>query len=82
MHIAWESLGIVFITSFGTAVTVVVLVAFALVGLSARTTHHNDTPTTLTPTTLTPTTGTALAAACLTAATAIVVYGLYIIITA
>jgi hypothetical protein len=77
MHIAWGSLGLVFITSFGTAVTVVVLIAFALVGLSARTTHHNDTPTTLTPTT-----GTALAAACLTATTAIVLYGLYIIITA
>lgn len=77
MHIAWGSLGIVFITSFGTAVTVVVLVASALVGLSARATHHGDTPTTLSPTT-----GTALAAACLTAAAAIVLYGLYIIITA
>ncbi|MDT7641108.1 MAG: hypothetical protein QOC83_5396, partial [Pseudonocardiales bacterium] len=38
MSIAWGSLLVVFIVSFGSAVAVVVLVAFALVALSGRAT--------------------------------------------
>ncbi|MGH3829283.1 MAG: hypothetical protein ACRDRS_02345 [Pseudonocardiaceae bacterium] len=74
MHIAWGSLGIVFVVSFGAAVAVVALVAFALVALSARAGGP--------PATMSAGAGTALAGVCLTAAAAIVLYGLYIIVAA
>ncbi|MGB7795303.1 MAG: hypothetical protein WBL53_03435 [Pseudonocardiaceae bacterium] len=77
MHIAWGSLGIVFVVSFGAAVAVVVLVAFALVALSARAANPDDPPAIMGVGA-----GTALAGVCLTAAAAIVLYGLYIIIAA
>jgi hypothetical protein len=76
MHIAWGSLGVVFVVSFGSAVAVVVLVTLALVGLSSR------APVTAgrTRSGMSSGTGTALAALCLMAAAAIVLFGLYTII--
>ena len=77
MSIAWGSLLVVFIVSFGSAVAVVVLVAFALVALSGRATA--TTPDSR-PALMTAGTGTAVAGVCLAAAAAIVLYGLYIIV--
>ena len=79
MGIAWGSLFLVFIVSLAVGVAVVALVAFALVGLSARQRAlvggpHDGAPT------LSPGAGTAIAGLCLLAVAAIVGYGLYIII--
>ena len=75
MSIAWGSLGLVAVVSFTAAVVVIALVSFALVGLAART-PSPDGPEPA----LSPGAGTAVAGVCLAAATAIVLYGLYLII--
>jgi hypothetical protein len=82
MEIAWGSLFLVFVVSLAVGVAVVAfvaLVAFALVGLSARQRAlvggpHDGAST------LSPGAGTAIAGLCLLAVAAIVAYGLYIII--
>lgn len=74
MDIDWGSLAVVGVVSLAAAVAVVVLVAFALVGLSARTAPAEGGGT------LSPGAGTAVAALCLLATAAIVVYGLYMIV--
>jgi hypothetical protein len=76
MHIHWGSLLIVFVVSFGSAVAVVTLVTFALVGLSARVPVASAGR----PASMSAGAGTAVAAICLAAAAAIVLYGLYIIV--
>ncbi len=76
MNIAWGSLGLVGAVSFAAAVGVVVLVSFALVGLSAREAPAKGEL----PSGLSPAAGTAVAAVCLLAVAAIVIYGLYIIV--
>jgi hypothetical protein len=76
MNIAWGSLGLVGAVSFAAAVGVVVLVSFALVGLSAREAPAEGEPASG----MSPAAGTAVAAVCLLAVAAIVVYGLYIIV--
>lgn len=78
MHIAWGSLGIVFLVSFAASVAVVVLVAFALVSLSPKT-----TPTSVDNAALAaPASDKAIAGVCLAAAGLIVLYGLYVIVAA
>jgi hypothetical protein len=74
--IAWGSLFLVFVVSLAIGVAVVVLVAFALVGLSAR-----SQPATVGRRGLSPAAGTAVAGLCLTAAALIVGYGLYVIVS-
>jgi hypothetical protein len=79
MTIAWGSLAIVSLVSIAVGVIIVVLVAFALVGLSARQRAPVGGPTDGAPT-LSAGAGTAIAGVCLLAVAAIVAYGLYIII--
>lgn len=79
MSVAWGSLVVVCVVSFAVGVMIVVLVSFALVGLSARERAavggpHDGAPT------LSAGAGTAIAAVCLLAVAAIVLYGLYIIV--
>lgn len=76
MNIEWGSLGLVGLVSLAATVAVVVLIAFALVGLSARTPVAEGEA----PRPLSPGSGTAVAAVCLLAVVAIVAYGLYLII--
>ena len=79
MHIDWATLAAVAIVAAGAALTVVLLVAFALVGLSLHPEEHldhasgwgSDTRTTV---------GRVIAGFCLLAAGLIVGYGLYLII--
>ena len=80
MSIAWGSLFIVCIVSLAVGVAVVVLVTFALVGLSARQRVAAGGPDDGAPT-LSTGAGTAIAGLCLVAAAAIVGYGLWIIIS-
>src|SRR4051794_5997402 len=79
VHIDWASLLMVAVVAAATALTVVLLVAFALVGLSARAELPVDgsgrggtTGTRI---------GTASAVLCLLAVGLIVCYGVYVIIT-
>lgn len=87
--INWGALGLVGLVSLAAGVAVVVLVSFALVGLSAREPVHDGSavssdgaePVGLATTSpMSPAAGTALAAICLLATVAIVVYGLSLII--
>ena len=75
MHIDWASLLDIAIVAAAAALAVVLLVAFALVGMSTRSGRRdggvNGAP---------PAAGTALAALCLLAAGLIVCFGLYLII--
>ena len=80
MSIAWGSLLTVCVVSLAIGVTIVVLVGFALVGLSARTGVPAGGPDDGAKT-LSPAAGSAVAGVCLLAAAAIVGYGLWIIIT-
>lgn len=84
MTIKWDALLNVSFVSFGVAVGVVVLVAFALVGLSARATGaavgDSGTAESGRRSTLSPTAGLVVAGLCLLAVAAIVGYGLWIII--
>ncbi|HJQ56074.1 MAG TPA: hypothetical protein VJ890_04170 [Vineibacter sp.] len=80
MHIAWGSLGIVFMVSFAASVAVVTLVSFALVALSGR---SIDSPGAGTSVALPATAANkAIAGVCLAAAGLIVLYGLYVIVAA
>ena len=84
MTINWGGLLTVAFISFGVAVGVVVLSAFALVGLSARATGAGiggtETPESTRRRALSPTVGLVVAGLCLLAIAAIVAYGLWIII--
>ena len=80
MSIAWGSLLVVCVASLVIGVAVVVLVAFALVGLSARVHVPAGGPEDGAPS-LSPGAGSAIAGICLIAAAAIVGYGLWIIIS-
>ena len=79
MHIDWATLVAVAIVAAAAALTVVLLVAFALVALSVPSGRQADRPAgwdSGTP----PTAGIVIAWFCLLAAGLIVCYGLYLII--
>jgi hypothetical protein len=88
--INWGALGVVSIVSLAAGVVIVVLLALALVGLSAREAAAPDPAALPVDDTepvgrapgpaMSPATGTALAVLCLLAVAAIVVYGLALII--
>lgn len=89
--INWGALGVVSLVSLATGVAIVVLVALALVGLSARegaatgdAAEASDDGAELvgraTGPAMSPAAGTAVAGLCLLAVAAIVVYGLALII--
>ena len=80
MHIAWGSLGIVFLVSFAAAVAVVALVSFALVALSGPSISDPESGTTV----ALPASAAnkAIAGVCVAAAGLIVLYGLYVIVAA
>ena len=80
MSIHWDSLLAVFVVSLGSAVAVVVLVALAMLGLSARAAAAEGPPTSVSPWRL-RVAGTAAAGACLTVAAAIVLAGLWIVVS-
>jgi hypothetical protein len=79
VHIDWASLATVAVVAAAAALTIVLLISFAVVALS-RSARPVDAPdggeATVTPTTL----GVAIAALCVFAAGLIVCYGLYLII--
>jgi hypothetical protein len=79
MHIDWATLAAVAIVAAGAALTVVMLVAFALVGLSLHSEEHVDRPSGWGSGTRTGV-GGVVAGCCLLAAGLIVGYGLYLII--
>ena len=80
MHIDWPTLAAIAVVATAAALTVVLLVSFALVGWSARGGRRVDGPDLgRAPGTHTAT-GVAVAALCLVAAGLIVCYGLYLII--
>jgi hypothetical protein len=76
MHIAWDSIMVVFVVSFAAAVTVVLLVSFALVALSARARAGAGAPSGGIGSGV----NTVIAGVCFTGAAAIVLYGLYLIV--
>lgn len=78
MTIQWESLLAVFVVSLGSTVAVVVLVAVAMLGLSARATAPREAAR---APLFSPRLGTALAGACLLAVALIVLFGLWTIIS-
>ncbi|GAA4939105.1 hypothetical protein EV188_101996 [Actinomycetospora succinea] len=80
MTIDWASLGLVSVVSLAAGVAVVVLVSFALVGLSARVRPRPGGAEDGAPT-LSAGAGTAIAAVCLAAVVAIVGFGLYVIVS-
>ena len=86
MTIHWEALATVALVSLVVGVLVVVLVSFALVGLSAREPAPageavDETPTVgPRPSRLSPTAGAVTAALCLLGAAAIVLYGFYVLV--
>jgi hypothetical protein len=80
MHIDWASLVQVAVVAAAAALTVVLLVAFALVGLSARSGLPVDGPDGGDASRTRPGVGTAIAVLCVLAAGLIVSYGLYLII--
>jgi hypothetical protein len=71
VHIDWASLAVVGVVAAAAALAVVLLVAFGVVALSARTDPGDGAR---------PAVGTAVAVLCLAAAGLIVGYGLYLII--
>lgn len=80
MHVAWGSLLIVLLVSFGAAVAVVVLVSIALVSLSGRRLKGRDSEAAArAPVT---TANKVVAGVCLVVAGLIVLYGLYVIVGA
>ena len=81
MSIAWGSLLVVCAVSLAAGVAVVVLVALALVGLSAWAPQPVGGPRDGARPPLGAGAGTAVAAVCLLAAAAIVGYGLYVIVS-
>jgi len=79
VHIDWQTLAAVAVVAAGAALTVVLLVAFALVSLSLRPEQQLDRPSGWGSDTRT-TIGRVVAGLCLLAAGLIVGYGLYLII--
>jgi hypothetical protein len=71
VNIDWGTLGAIAVVAAAAALTVVLLVAFALVGLSARPGRTTGTSVA---------TGRAIAVLCVLAAASIVGYGLYLIV--
>ena len=80
MHIDWATLVEVAVVAAAAALTVVLLVAFALVGLSARSGPPVDGPDDGDASGTHPGVGMAVAVLCVLAAGLIVCYGLYLII--
>jgi hypothetical protein len=80
MHIEWASLVQVAVVAAAAALAVVLLVAFALVGLSARPGLSVDGPDGGDTSRIRPGVGVAIAVLCVLAAGLIVSYGLYLII--
>jgi hypothetical protein len=80
MHIDWASLVEVAVVAAAAALSVVLLVAFALVGLSARSGLPVDGPDGGDASRTRSGVGTAIAVLCVLAAGLIVSYGLYLII--
>jgi len=80
MHIDWESLATVGVVAAAVALTVVLLVAFAVVALSGRPRQPADGPERGRPSGAHLDVGTAVATLCLLAAGLIVGFGLYLII--
>jgi hypothetical protein len=80
MHIDWASLAEVAVAAAAAALTVVLLVSFALVGLSARSGRPVEGPDGDQPSAVHPRVGTAVAVLCVLAAGLIVGYGLLLII--
>jgi hypothetical protein len=79
MHIDWASLAAVGVVAAAAALTVVLLVSFAVVGLSTRA-ERGDGPAGDHASGTHPGVGTAVAVLCVLAAGLIVCYGLYLII--
>jgi hypothetical protein len=77
VHIDWASLVTVAVVAAAAALTVVLLVAFAIVALSARSELPVDGAD---ASDIRPGVGTAIAVLCVLAAGLIVCYGLYLII--
>jgi hypothetical protein len=80
VHIDWASLVAVAVVAAAAALTVVLLVAFALVGMSTRSGLPVDGSDSGDASGTHPAVGTAIAVLCLLAAGLIVSYGLYLII--
>jgi hypothetical protein len=80
MHIDWSSLAEVAVVAAAAALTVVLLVAFALVGWSSRARRPVDGPEGDRPFAAYPGVGTAVAVLCVLAAGLIVGYGLLLIV--
>ena len=78
MHIDWATFAVVAVVAAAAAATVVLLIAFALVGLSARAGRRVSDDGIASGSR--PDTGTAVAVLCVLAAGLIVCYGLYLII--
>jgi hypothetical protein len=73
VHIDWATLAAIGVVAAAAAITVVLLISFALVGLSARSGRPVDDFSR-------PPHGGVVAALCLVAAALIVSYGLYLIV--
>jgi hypothetical protein len=80
MHIDWASLAEVGVVAAAAALTVVLLMAFAVVNLSTRSGERVDGPDGDHVSGPRPATSTAVAVLCVLAAGLIVCYGLYLII--
>ncbi|MDT0354065.1 hypothetical protein [Pseudonocardia charpentierae] len=76
MTVHWGSLFVVFLVSLGSAVAVVVLVALAMLGLSARAAVDDGTAGPR----RSPAAGTARAIVCVAAAAFVVLFGLWVVI--
>jgi hypothetical protein len=76
VHIDWATLAVIGVVAAAAAVTVVLLISFALVGLSARPGRRVGGRATVAR----PAPGVAVAVLCLVAAGLLVAYGLYLII--
>ena len=80
MHIDWATLAAIAVAAAAAALTVVLLVAFALVGLSAHSGRRDDGQDSGGASGVHPAAGTAVAVLCVLASGLIVCYGLYLII--
>jgi hypothetical protein len=80
VHIDWATLAAIAVVAAAAALTVVLLVAFALVGLSAHSGRRVDGPDGGRAPGKHPVAGMAVAVLCVLAAGLIVCYGLYLII--
>jgi hypothetical protein len=80
MTIHWESLLIVFVVSLSSTVAVVVLVALAMLGLSARAAQTADPRVATWRPPFSPLAGAVVAGAGLAAAALIVIFGLWAIV--